>query len=81
MPSLTVENYVKTIYLIAGRNPDGRAVATGEIAQALGVSPGTVASIFFGPPNFSRPVVTSSAWRRWWYDIAPSLVSWVFATT
>ena len=42
MASLTVENYVKTIYLIAGRNPDGRAVATGEIAQALGVSPGTV---------------------------------------
>ena len=42
MPSLTVENYVKTIYLIAGRNPEGQAVTTGEIAQGLGVSPGTV---------------------------------------
>jgi DtxR family Mn-dependent transcriptional regulator len=42
VPSLTVENYVKTIYLIAGRNPDAQTVATGEIAQGLGVSPGTV---------------------------------------
>lgn len=42
MPSLTVENYVKGIYLIANRRPEGEAVATGELAQALGVSPGTV---------------------------------------
>ena len=35
VPSLTVENYLKAIYLIAGRNPPGQAVATGEIAQAL----------------------------------------------
>ncbi len=42
MPSLTVENYVKTIYLIASRSPQGRCVATGELAQALAVSPGTV---------------------------------------
>ncbi len=42
MPSLTVENYVKTIYLIANRRPEGEAVATGELAQALAVSPGTV---------------------------------------
>ena len=42
MPSLTVENYLKTIYLISGRTPDGRAVTTGELAQALSVSPGTV---------------------------------------
>ena len=42
MPSLTVENYLKTIYLIAVRNRDGEAVATGELAQALSVSPGTV---------------------------------------
>ena len=42
MASLTVENYVKTIAQIAGRNPAGAAVATGELAQALGVSPGTV---------------------------------------
>ena len=42
MPSLTVENYVKAIYLIAARRPPGAAVGTGEIAQALDVSPGTV---------------------------------------
>ncbi len=42
MPSLTVENYVKTIALIAAGNPSGTAVGTGEIAQALHVSPGTV---------------------------------------
>jgi DtxR family Mn-dependent transcriptional regulator len=40
--SLTVENYVKTIALIAARSPGGVAVATGELAQALNVSPGTV---------------------------------------
>jgi DtxR family Mn-dependent transcriptional regulator len=43
--SLTVENYVKTIALIADRNPPGAAVATGELAQALGVSPGTVTAM------------------------------------
>lgn len=42
MPSLTVENYVKTIYLIAARGRPDDSVATGEIAQALDVSPGTV---------------------------------------
>ena len=43
MPSLTVENYVKSIYLIAARDRGGESsVATGELAQALGVSPGTV---------------------------------------
>ena len=42
MPSLTVENYVKTIALIAARDASGSAVATGELAQALNVSPGTV---------------------------------------
>jgi DtxR family Mn-dependent transcriptional regulator len=40
--SLTVENYVKSIALIAARNPAGTAVSTGQLAQALGVSPGTV---------------------------------------
>jgi DtxR family Mn-dependent transcriptional regulator len=39
---LTVENYVKTIALIAGRDRSGSAVGTGELAQALNVSPGTV---------------------------------------
>ena len=38
MASLTVENYVKTIALIAG----GDKVGTGELASALNVSPGTV---------------------------------------
>lgn len=43
MPSLTVENYVKSIYLIGARTGAGdQAVGTGELAQALGVSPGTV---------------------------------------
>ncbi len=42
MPSLTVENYVKTIALIAGRDPSNGPVGTGELAQALNVSPGTV---------------------------------------
>ncbi len=42
MPSLTVENYVKTIYLIGARKASGQAVSTGEIAQGLNVSPGTV---------------------------------------
>jgi DtxR family transcriptional regulator, Mn-dependent transcriptional regulator len=40
--SLTVENYVKTIALIASRRDPGSAVSTGELAQALSVSPGTV---------------------------------------
>jgi DtxR family Mn-dependent transcriptional regulator len=42
VPSLTVENYVKTIYLIGQEDAPGRSVATGALAQALGVSPGTV---------------------------------------
>jgi DtxR family transcriptional regulator, Mn-dependent transcriptional regulator len=40
--SLTVENYVKTIALIAARSTAGAAVGTGELAQALNVSPGSV---------------------------------------
>ena len=43
MASLTVENYVKTIYLIASRAGSlETVVATGELAAALDVSPGTV---------------------------------------
>ena len=44
MASLTVENYVKTIYQLSD---DGQAaaVATGQIATALGVLPGTVTSM------------------------------------
>jgi len=42
--SLTVENYAKTIYqIIAGQ--DGRPASTGQIAAAMGVSPGTVTSM------------------------------------
>lgn len=44
MASLTVENYVKAIYLLA-QNADSSAVATGQIAGALGVLPGTVTSM------------------------------------
>ncbi len=44
MPSLTVENYVKTIEQIAG-GQGGRPATTGQIATALGVSPGTVTSM------------------------------------
>ena len=44
MPSLTVENYVKAIYQLAQRG-ETPAVATGRIAAALGVLPGTVTSM------------------------------------
>jgi DtxR family Mn-dependent transcriptional regulator len=44
MASLTVENYVKTIYQLADEGQGG-AVATGQIAAALGVLPGTVTSM------------------------------------
>jgi DtxR family Mn-dependent transcriptional regulator len=40
--SLTVENYVKTIALIAARGRADTTVGTGELAQAMRVSPGTV---------------------------------------
>ncbi len=44
MPSLTVENYVKTIHEICADQKDGPAT-TGQIAAALNVSPGTVTSM------------------------------------
>ena len=44
MPSLTVENYVKTIYQITAAQAGGPAT-TGQIATALGVAPGTVTSM------------------------------------
>jgi DtxR family Mn-dependent transcriptional regulator len=44
LASLTVENYVKTIFQICTRESGGRA-STGEVAHALGVSPGTVTSM------------------------------------
>ena len=44
MPSLTVENYVKTIYQIVS-GQEGQAATTGQLATALDVSPGTVTSM------------------------------------
>ena len=44
MPSLTIENYIKSIYQLGGTHSGG-AVATGQLATALGVSPGTVTSM------------------------------------
>jgi DtxR family Mn-dependent transcriptional regulator len=44
MASLTVENYLKTIYQIIN-SQEGRAATTGQVATALGVAPGTVTSM------------------------------------
>lgn len=44
MPSLTVENYIKAIYQIAADDPQ-QTVSTGQLATALGVSPGSVTSM------------------------------------
>lgn len=44
MTSLTVENYLKTIYQICAAQ-DGSPAATGQLAAALSVSPGTVTSM------------------------------------
>jgi DtxR family Mn-dependent transcriptional regulator len=44
VPSLTVENYLKTIYQISARQ-GGQPAGTGQLAAALGVSPGTVTSM------------------------------------
>lgn len=42
--SLTIENYVKAIYVTCARQ-DHRLATTGELAGRLGVSPGTVTSM------------------------------------
>jgi DtxR family Mn-dependent transcriptional regulator len=44
VPSLTVENYVKAIHQICAAQVGGSA-QTGQLAAALGVSPGTVTSM------------------------------------
>lgn len=44
MPSLTVENYLKATLQIASETGTGW-VSTGQLSQALGVSPGTVTSM------------------------------------
>src|SRR4051794_8265877 len=42
--SLTIENYAKAIYQISARE-GGQSAATGQLAEALRVSPGTVTSM------------------------------------
>ena len=42
--SLTIENYVKAIYQVSS-GADGKAATTGQLAEALLVSPGTVTSM------------------------------------
>ncbi|MBM4000203.1 MAG: metal-dependent transcriptional regulator [Planctomycetes bacterium] len=44
MTSLTIENYIKAVYQICARCDKGRAT-TGELADRLGVAPGTVTSM------------------------------------
>ena len=44
MPSLTVENYLKAILQI-GQRSDNEVVTTGQLAEELEVSPGTVTSM------------------------------------
>ena len=44
MTTSTVEDYLKSIYLAERRSP-GTRVATGQIASALGVAPGTVTAM------------------------------------
>jgi DtxR family Mn-dependent transcriptional regulator len=44
LPSLTIENYVKTIYQTCAAQGE-RAAGTGQLAAALGVAPGTVTSM------------------------------------
>jgi DtxR family Mn-dependent transcriptional regulator len=45
MPSSTVENYVKRVYLEQQRLGAGRNVPLGRVAQAMGVVPGTATSM------------------------------------
>jgi DtxR family transcriptional regulator, Mn-dependent transcriptional regulator len=45
LASATVENYVKAVYLLSQGDRD-RPAETGQLAKAMGVSPGTVTSMF-----------------------------------
>jgi len=46
LPSSTVENYLKAIYLgVAGLNPGQRLLPMGHLAGALGVAPGTATTM------------------------------------
>ena len=79
MPSLTVENYLKSIALIAARNPQGHAVGTGELAQALSVSPGTVTGMLKTPDGvalrFAR--FEPPAGRRGTVCVFPGRTEWI----
>jgi len=46
MPSLSVENYVKAIYLLASRDGENGVVGTGEVARALAVAPSSASCMF-----------------------------------
>ena len=49
LPSQTVENYLKTIYLAqSDMTSDHELVPMGQLASALGVVPGTVAYVALG---------------------------------
>lgn len=58
MATLTIENYVKTIYQIAARREPDASVATGELAQALAVSPGTVTGMLKTLSEATPPLAT-----------------------
>src|SRR5581483_8167470 len=47
LPSSTVENYLKTIYLgsTGAHGSDGRLMPMGQLASALGVTPGTATTM------------------------------------
>jgi DtxR family Mn-dependent transcriptional regulator len=45
IPSQTVENYLKTIYLAQLASPSGELVPMGHLANALGVVPGTATTM------------------------------------
>jgi len=45
MPSLTVENYLKTLLQLSTEY-ESESIATGQLAVSLGVTPGTVTSMF-----------------------------------
>jgi len=45
MPSPTTENYLKTIYVLAERGEGDARVRTGDLAQELEVTPGTITTM------------------------------------
>ena len=45
MPSITTENYLKTIYQLREKSPEAELVKFGEIAQELKVTPGTITTM------------------------------------